>query len=297
MVGRTAHACLIPTAATREESAIFRIAFALVTLAALALPFPNGAHAAGSCRFVLGFAAFHDLIPARVGDCADDEQHNPGNGDALQHTTGGLLVWRKADNFTAFTDGTYTWVAGPHGIEERLNARRFSWEANPDGLPLADGPAARGHVTAIGDSVMLGAAGALRQAFGDVDVDAAVSRQVSAGIAVLAARLATGTLGPTVVIHLGTNGTFTAGQLDQIMRILSGERRVVIVNDRADRSWTGPNNAMLAADVPRYPNARLADWYDDSAGQSGLFWGDGIHVRPGGAALYARLIADTVDEP
>lgn len=215
------------------------------------------AYAAGPCRFVLGFAAFHDSIPATVGDCADDERHNPADGDALQYTTTGMLVWRKADNLTAFTDGTRSWIAGPHGIQERLNGQRFSWEANPDGLPLADGPAARGHVTAIGDSVMLGAAGALRQMLGDVDVDAAVSRQASAGIAILAARRAAGTLGPTIVIHLGTNGTFTAGQLDQIMRMLAGERRVVIVNDRADRAWTGPNNAMLAADVPRYPKRAL----------------------------------------
>ena len=41
--------------------------------------------------------------------------HNPQNGDGLQETTawhgkGGLMVWRKADNFTAFTDGYRTWI-------------------------------------------------------------------------------------------------------------------------------------------------------------------------------------------
>lgn len=288
--------CRLPQA--RRRIVIRRLVATFVALLALApCSSLDGAHAAGPCQFVLGFATFHDSIPATVGDCADDEQHNPANGDALQHTTRGLLVWRKGDNFTAFTDGTRTWVAGPRGIQERLNGQRFSWEANPDGLPLADGLAAAGHVTALGDSVMLGAVVALRRVLGDVDVDAAVSRQVSAGIAILAARRAAGTLGPTVVIHLGTNGTFSASQLDQIMQIVSGERRVVFVNDRADRAWTGPNNAMLAADVPRYPNARLADWYDESAGRPGLFWGDGIHLRPDGAALYAHLIAETVAEP
>ncbi len=66
-----------------------------------------------------------------------DEQHNPSNGDALQRTTNGLLVWRKADNHTAFTDGYRAWVVGPYGLEYRLNSRRFSWEPNPDGLPMA----------------------------------------------------------------------------------------------------------------------------------------------------------------
>ena len=89
-----------------------------------------------ACRFVLGFAALHDAIPSIVGDCLEDEQHNAANGDGLQHTTNGLLVWRKADSFTAFTDGYRTWVDGPNGVQERLNTQRFGWEANPAGLPF-----------------------------------------------------------------------------------------------------------------------------------------------------------------
>lgn len=91
---------------------------------------------ADGCQFVLGFATIHDLIPQVVGQCLDDEQHNPANGDGLQHTTYGLLVWRKSDNHTAFTDGYHTWVNGAKGVEERLNTQRFPWEANPDGLPV-----------------------------------------------------------------------------------------------------------------------------------------------------------------
>jgi glucose/arabinose dehydrogenase len=80
------------------------------------------------CRFQLGFAALRAQIPEIVGQCLEDEHHNPENGDALQRTTGGLLVWRKSDNFTAFTDGHRTWVAGPYGLQTRLNAERFDWE-------------------------------------------------------------------------------------------------------------------------------------------------------------------------
>ena len=91
----------------------------------------------GTCRFVLGFAALHDRLPAIVGACLDDEQHNPATGDGVQHTTGGLLVWTKADNVAAFTDGYRTWLQGPYGLQERLNTQRFPWEPNPGGLPLA----------------------------------------------------------------------------------------------------------------------------------------------------------------
>lgn len=97
---------------------------------------------AASCQFVLGFAALHDLIPDVVGACVSDEQHNPDNGDALQETTNGLLVWRKADNWTAFTNGYQTWINGPLGLQQRLNEQRFWWEANPDHLPVVPAPTA-----------------------------------------------------------------------------------------------------------------------------------------------------------
>lgn len=107
------------------------ITVALVLLLGLA---PGPTARAASCQFVLGFAALHDLIPQVVGDCLVGEHHNADNGDGLQETTNGLLVWRKADNFTAFTDGYRTWVNGPFGLRERLNTQRFAWEeATPNG--------------------------------------------------------------------------------------------------------------------------------------------------------------------
>jgi hypothetical protein len=113
----------------------YGLAIAIVMSVALAGPTSVWAQAT-PCQFVLGFAALHTLIPSIVGDCVDNEQHNPDNGDALQHSTNGLLVWRKVDNFTAFTDGFHSWVLGPFGLQERLNTERFSWEANPTGLPI-----------------------------------------------------------------------------------------------------------------------------------------------------------------
>jgi peptidoglycan/xylan/chitin deacetylase (PgdA/CDA1 family) len=90
-----------------------------------------------ACAFQLGFKALHELIPETVGDCVVDEHHNPENGDALQETAKGLLVWRKADNFTAFTDGSRTWVNGPFGLQARPNAERFDWETGRVGVPVS----------------------------------------------------------------------------------------------------------------------------------------------------------------
>ena len=89
---------------------------------------------ASDCAFALGFRALRDQRPGIVGECLDDESHDAASGNTIQHTTahhgrGGLLVWRKADNWTAFTDGHRTWINGPNGLQDRLNPDRFIWEA------------------------------------------------------------------------------------------------------------------------------------------------------------------------
>ncbi len=102
---------------------------------------PVFAQDATPCQFILGFATLEAMIPTQVGQCLNDQTF-AGNGDATQNTTGGVLVWRKADNWTAFTDGYHTWINGPYGLAERLNTQRYSWEANPNNLPTVDTQAA-----------------------------------------------------------------------------------------------------------------------------------------------------------
>ncbi len=82
------------------------------------------------CRFVLGFQDIHDQVPQLVGECLNNELYD-ANG-AVQNTTNGMMVWRKSDNFTAFTDGYRSWVNGPYGIQQRLNSERFAWERDPE---------------------------------------------------------------------------------------------------------------------------------------------------------------------
>ncbi len=86
------------------------------------------AHAA-PCQFVLGFEALHALAPTDIGDCTENQSF-ASNGDAQQHTTRGLMAWRKADNRTALTNGYTTWLNGTSGLATRLNTERFSWEAD-----------------------------------------------------------------------------------------------------------------------------------------------------------------------
>ena len=95
--------------------------------------------AQSTCRFVLGFATLRDAVgPATIGDCLGNERHG-ANGDSLQRTTKGEMVWRKASNTMAFTDGHRTWAMGPNGVQRRLNTERFPWE--PSETVAAPSPA------------------------------------------------------------------------------------------------------------------------------------------------------------
>ena len=153
------------------------------------------------------------------------------------------------------------------------------------------------HVTAVGDSVMLATVVDLQQALGDVEISAKLGRAVSSGIALLRERRDARQLGQVVVVHLGNNGPFSAKQFDELMQVLSGAKRVVIVNNKVPRMWEEKNNGVLSDGVKRYPNAVLVDWYGASAGRPEFFWSDGMHLRPEGARVYASLVAACVNAP
>lgn len=137
---------------------------------------------------------------------------------------------------------------------------------------------------------MLGAATALQSTIGNLELDAEVSRQVSQGIGILRSRADNGLLGDVVIIHLGNNGYFGHGQIEEIMSILSGVDRVVFVTLNVPRDWEGPNNGVIQT-AAAYPNAVVVDWHAMGVENPGFFWDDGFHLRPHGANWYAGMLA------
>lgn len=117
---------------------VLRTVLMLVAVLYPLLFYPATAQAA-ECRFVLGFATLRDLIGHDiVGECLESEHYN-AIGDSVQQTSGGLFAWRKADNWTAFTDGYRTWVSGPFGVKQRLNTERFFWEGDyAEHIPIVE---------------------------------------------------------------------------------------------------------------------------------------------------------------
>jgi lysophospholipase L1-like esterase len=151
-------------------------------------------------------------------------------------------------------------------------------------------------VSAIGDSVLLGALPAVRQAIPQLQfVDAKVGMQVSTGINILRERVASGQAGCVVIVAIGSNGTFTTKQFDTIMSVLSSTHHVVFVNVKVPDPWGAPDNEVIAQGVRRYAKASEVDWLGATSGQSGIFYADGIHPNPTGQKLYAELVAQAVD--
>jgi hypothetical protein len=144
-----------------------------------------------------------------------------------------------------------------------------------------------GHVTAVGDSVMLDYQDPLKTDIPGIAVDASVSRQWGDGIQILSELKASGLLGAEVVVGLGSNGPITDSDFDAMMQTLGGASRVVFVNTHVDRPWQDPNNMVLANGATRYPNVIVADWFTLANQNPGWFGSDGTHLPIDGAGADA----------
>jgi hypothetical protein len=110
--------------------------FLALAVSCLALAPAVAAQSLPPCTFSALFQPLQDSAPVEIGSCRG-AQLAESNGDALQVTTKGLLVWRKADNWMGFVGSSRTLVMTPDGLARRLNTDRFDWEL--DGLTPEEG--------------------------------------------------------------------------------------------------------------------------------------------------------------
>jgi hypothetical protein len=175
-------------------------------------------------------------------------------------------------------------------------------------LPLSSGaaPAARVHKVAvtipgayaIGDSVLVDAQGVLEQIMPGIAVDAAVSRQFSAGIPVVESLRATHHLPNRFVVFLGTNGWISHADFQTMIDLLSVCSRVVFVTNYVPtRGWMGPNNALIESGAKAH-NVVIANWAALAEAHPGWFYSYEVHLPingPGATAL-AHLIKTALTE-
>jgi hypothetical protein len=149
-------------------------------------------------------------------------------------------------------------------------------------------------VLAVGDSVLLGARGALQATIPGIGVDAVVSRQFWDAIALLRGYNDLRALPNVVVIHLGTNGAFSDAQFDSMMEVLGRKRHVYFLTAREPRTWEPIVNQRLHAGAKRWSNVKIIEWHDIANPHSDWFVSDGVHLTALGRQGYANLVRHSI---
>ena len=173
-----------------------------------------------------------------------------------------------------------------NGVDDRRVRRA------PHTVRRAADRAVKGPVLAIGDSVMIDAAPALRSVLSGIAIDAATNRSALPGPSLLLAFAQAGQLGSSIVIDLGTNGGMSASIIDKMLRIAAGRRVVMVTNHCPYCSWTSAGNAIVRTACTAQRNCLVADWDGLARAHPTWFASDGVHMPPGGtgAHAYAHLV-------
>lgn len=143
------------------------------------------------------------------------------------------------------------------------------------------------NISAIGDSVMLGAVANLNSLFTNGSFDGKVSRQIWQAPKIIESLKQNNKLGNPVIIALGTNSDAFSSYKGKIMKLLEG-REVFWVT--VNYSKTLSINAKLVAAQSEYTNFHIIDWNKYSNGHSEYFYKDGIHLTGAGRKAYTACI-------
>ena len=143
------------------------------------------------------------------------------------------------------------------------------------------------HISAIGDSVMLGAESNLKTLFVNGSFDGKVSRQIWHAPTIINELKANNNLGDPIIIALGTNSDAFNSYKEKIIKLLEGKEIFWIT---VNYSKTQSINAKLFATEAEYSNFHVIDWNTYSNGHSDYFYKDGIHLTATGRKAYTACI-------
>ena len=111
-------------------------------------------------------------------------------------------------------------------------------------------------ITAVGDSVLLGARLALQERMSKLHVDAEISRQPYDTLSRIRERLSADAMADVLVIQTGTNGVPVEEDLRSVLEKLHELDRVVLVNVRSPVPWMDQSNRILESAARRIRQRR-----------------------------------------
>jgi hypothetical protein len=136
----------------------------------------------------------------------------------------------------------------------------------------------------------------LRGLLPGIAIDAVAGRQVAAGLAVLGDLARHGGLRTSLVVELGTNGTFGAAQLDRVLSLAGGRHLVLLTNHCPYCAWVPSNNELIATTCTPDRDCTVADWETLADAHPEWFARDGVHMPIGGVGgqAFAELISSAL---
>jgi len=175
-----------------------------------------------------------------------------------------------------------------------ISSRNVFWShSNHNALHRATERAPR--VVAFGDSVMIGAKDKLAARFGPrFSMNAKVGRQAGEFVKLARRLKRRGGHVDDLIIQMGNNGPLYGDEMEDLRKATSNVGQLFLINDHAPVSWQDESNHALAEADATWPHTTLIDWAPVAAAHENLLW-DGIHLTPGGAGVYTRLVVHSVN--
>ena len=192
---------------------------------------------------------------------------------------------------TGEADSSGDSAQGETVVAEENAAGKQEEEAKELENPLED-------VTCIGDSVMLGASGVLKDSLPKkAVVDAKESRQVKEAKEIAKTLSKKKKLKNMVVLALGTNGAFKKDVGQELIDFLGEDRTIFWVNVYGmNLQWEEETNETIEELAEENKNVSVIDWCSMAKDSPEWFYQDGIHLKPTGQRVYAQLILDHLIE-
>lgn len=154
-------------------------------------------------------------------------------------------------------------------------------------------PSSDKRVTAVGDSVLLGASPVVKKALPNSIIDAKESRQVWQAMDSLKSLNQKGQLADTVIIALGSNGTFKERSGQELIDYLGSGRKIYWVTTYGVQ-WQDAVNKEIRKLAKENKNIEIVDWAVKAKDHPNWFYNDGIHLNEDGKKVYAKLILESI---
>jgi peptidoglycan/LPS O-acetylase OafA/YrhL len=191
---------------------------------------------------------------------------------------------------------------GSRHLEPGVAAASTAEFAKVNVEPVAERRRGNGHapahkpprIVAFGDSVMIGAKDNLAARFGPrFSMNAKVGRQAGEFVDLAQRLKRRGGHIDALIIQMGNNGPLYGDEMEALRKATSNVGELFLIDDHAPVSWQEESNEALAEADATWPHTTLIDWAPVAATHENLLWDD-IHLTPGGAGVYTRLIVHAV---